>query len=200
MVQVLWEQVFSMFGLLESIVGDCDTRLHALQMRALCAGLQVRMKLSVAYHPQTDGATKVVLKAFINGLRSFVNHYHTNWVECIPAFRNAYHNTVHSSTGFMPHMLRMGWSPRDLRAPMATTTTSKDPSVDAWLERRSEEFQRPHVSLERARSAVIAAQKASARSHTYKPGDAVKISTRVLPVKAGSPQTPAPVDRPLLCH
>jgi hypothetical protein len=61
LIDLLWERVFSWVGLPMGIIGDRyrDTRLTADQMRALARALQVRLRLSVAYHPQTDGATEV---------------------------------------------------------------------------------------------------------------------------------------------
>jgi hypothetical protein len=56
LLDLLWEKLFCWIGLPLSITGDRDTRLTASQMRALTARLQVRMRVSVAYHPQTDGA------------------------------------------------------------------------------------------------------------------------------------------------
>lgn len=188
--EVLYEHVFSWAGLPESIVGDRDTRLRASELRALCTFLQVRLKLSVAYHPQTDGATEVFNKILLRALRSSVNVRHTDWVDILPALCYAYHNTVHTATGYTPHQLLMGWSPRDLRAPLASQASSEHPDVDAWLARRRDDFQCAHVSLERARSAMIAARNASAAAHVYRAGDLVKVSTRVLPVRCASTQLP----------
>ena len=186
--QTLYEHAFSWTGLPESIVGDRDSRLRAHEVRALCDFLQVRLKLSVAYHPQTDGATEVFNKTLLQLLKTQVNARHTDWVELLPALQYAYHNTVHMATGFTPHFLLMGWSPRDLRAPLSLQMSSQHGEIDQWLERRRKDFQRANVSLERARSAMISAQKASAKAHKYTPGALVKVSTRVLPLRPGSTQ------------
>ena len=180
---VLWERVFSWCGLPESIVGDRDTRLRAREFRALCSSLQVRMKLSVAYHPQTDGATEIFNKTFIRLLRSWVTAYGAAWTEGIPALRYAYHNTVHTATGYTPHFLLHGWAPRDVRAPLAHFEPSEHPAVDAWLAQRAKHFASATSRLERARTRMIAAQNASAESHKYCKGDLVKVSTRVLPLR-----------------
>jgi hypothetical protein len=51
--------VFCWVGLLERIVSDRDTRLTASAVRSLCALLQILLRLSVAYHPQSDGQSEV---------------------------------------------------------------------------------------------------------------------------------------------
>jgi hypothetical protein len=52
---LLYEDVFSWVGLPTVIIGDRDTRLTAENMRELVKILGIKLKLSVAYHPQTDG-------------------------------------------------------------------------------------------------------------------------------------------------
>ena len=149
---VLWERVFSWCGLPESIVGDRDTRLRAREFRALCSSLQVRMKLSVAYHPQTDGATEIFNKTFIRLLRSWVTAHGAAWTEGITALRYAYHNTVHTPTGYTLHFLLHGWAPRDVRAPLAHFEPSEHPAVDAWLAQRAKHFASATSRFERIRS------------------------------------------------
>jgi hypothetical protein len=130
-LDLLWEKVFCWIGLPLSIVGDRDTRLTASQMRALTARLQVHMRLSVAYHPQTDGATEKFHSTLLGRLRTTVNAYHSDWEEAIPAALYAYHNTVHTATGYTPHHLFLGWQPRDLRVPLTLLPASAYPDVDA---------------------------------------------------------------------
>jgi hypothetical protein len=186
--QVLWARVFCWIGLPSSIVGDRDARLTASQMRALCKSLEIQMKLSVAYHPQTDGQTEVFNRTLLALLRTAVNRYHSNWEDVIPACLYAYHNTIHSATGYTPHHLLFGWTPRDLRAPLALPASIDHSDIDKWLEDRSQQLQLAQLSMEHAREAMIAARKASARAHLYVSGDLVKVSTRVLPLRTSSTQ------------
>jgi hypothetical protein len=106
--QVLWKHVFSWIGLPSSILGDRDTRLTAKKMRALCQFLGTRLINSAAYHPQTDGQTENFNRILITALRYLVNRYHSDWEECLPSVLYAYHNSVHSYTGFTPHQLLFG--------------------------------------------------------------------------------------------
>jgi hypothetical protein len=50
--------------------------------------------------------------------RTTVNVHHSDWVQLLPALLYAYHNTVRSATGYTPHQLLFGWTPRDKRAPL----------------------------------------------------------------------------------
>jgi hypothetical protein len=146
LIDTLYKNVFSWIGLPNSIVGDRDSRLTASQMRSLCKGLTLKLKLSTAYHPQTDGQTEQFNHTLLQMLRCFVNKYHSDWALHIPALLYAYHNTVHSATGFTPHRLLFGWCPRDIRAPLLSPEASSgDPDIDKWLHDRRRDLQQAQV-------------------------------------------------------
>jgi transposase InsO family protein len=193
---ILWKEVFSWVGLPESITGDRDSRLTASQMRALCKFLGMKLKLSVAYHPQTDGTSERFHSTMLQMLRAFVSDNQRNWSEHIPALLYAYHNTIHTATGFTPHTILFGWNPRDIRAPLLSGVhddhdlNSGDSDIDAWLKSRAHALRKAQVSLEHAREAMIRAQKASDKPHVYKVGDLVKISTDALPLRIEASQKP----------
>jgi hypothetical protein len=171
-----------------SHIGDRDSRLTAGEMRALCRGLCLKLKLSCAYHPQTDGQTEQFNSTLLQMLRCFVGKYHTDWPQHIPALLYAYHNTVHSATGFTPHQLLFGWSPQDLRAPLSCpdAKTSGDRDIEQWLRDRKSELKKAQLSMEAARQAMIRARKAAPYPTVYKKGDKVKVSTSSLPVRCAS--------------
>jgi hypothetical protein len=91
----------------------------------------------------------------------------------------AYHNTVHTATGYTPHHLLIGWQPRDLRVSLTLLPASDYPDVDAWLEKRADQMRSAQLSLERMRQAMITARNSSTRAHLYQPDDLVKVSTHV---------------------
>jgi hypothetical protein len=188
LIDLLYKNVFSWVGLPNSIVGDRDTRLTAGEMRALCRGLCLKLKLSVAYHPQTDGQTEQFNSTLLQMLRCFVGKYHTDWPQHIPALLYAYHNTVHTATGYTPHKLLFGWSPRDLRAPLSCPDAKScgDRDIEQWLRDRKSELKQAQVSMEVARQAMIRARKAALYPTEYKVGDKVKVSTDALPVRCPS--------------
>ena len=145
-------------------------------MKALCRGLCIKLKLSVAYHPQTDGQTEQFNSTVLQMLRCFVNKYHTDWPLHIPALLYAYHHTVHTATGYTPHSLLFGWSPRDLRAPLhASAMSCDDHDIEQWLHERKSEFKQAQLSMEAARNAMIRAHKAAAIPTEYRVGDKVKV-------------------------
>ena len=138
LIDTLYKEVFSWVGLPASIVSDRDSKITASAMRKLTKHLQVKLQLSTAYHPQTDGQSERFHSTMLTTLRAFVNHHHSDWSEHIPAMLYAYHNTMHTATGYTPHMLLFGWSPRNLRAPVLSAAfaggmvSSGDKDIDVW--------------------------------------------------------------------
>jgi hypothetical protein len=185
--EALWKHVFSWVGLPAIITGDRDTRITASESRKLFRYIGVKLQLSVAYRPQTDGQTERFNRVFLEMLRGYVNQYHTDWPAHIPAVVYAYNNTVHSSTGYTPHRLLFGWCPRDIRAPLSCVR-SEYADVESILTRYKTDFAKAKVSLEQARQRMIKAAKASPNAFEYKVGDLVKISTRTLEPQAPDSQ------------
>jgi hypothetical protein len=87
-----------------------------------------------------------------------------------------------------------GWNPRDLRAPLLSGESvdpemdSGDLDIDTWLKTRVHVLRKAQVCIEAAEEAMIRAQKASEKPHTYCFGDLMKISTTALPLHLSSTQ------------
>jgi hypothetical protein len=177
--KLLYDNLFFWVGLPLKILGDRDNRLRASQMRALCKYVYVRLMMSTACHPQTCGQSDNFHKTFLSVLRCFVNKYHSDWEECIPSVLYAYHNIIHSATGFTPRQLLFGWTAQDLRVPFAAAEQNKSDisrNVEAWLELRREQHKRANINLEYARAAMIAARKSAAKKPAFAVGDMATVS------------------------
>jgi hypothetical protein len=71
----------------------------------------VKIKMSMAWHPETDGASQRTNKMVNQALRFHVARNQTGWVRALPRVRFDMMNTVNASTGFSGFQLRMGRSP-----------------------------------------------------------------------------------------
>ena len=58
----------------------------------------ISFNFNSAYHPQTDGQTKVVNKVIQMYLKCFTNHRPKEWVKWIPWAEFYYNTNIHSST------------------------------------------------------------------------------------------------------
>nr|GEX23665.1 reverse transcriptase [Tanacetum cinerariifolium] len=82
--QVFLDQVYKLHGLPESIVSDRDKVFLRNFWKALFAELKVKLKLSTAYHPQTDGQTEVVNRSLGCYLRCMCGEKPKEWVKWLP--------------------------------------------------------------------------------------------------------------------
>jgi hypothetical protein len=73
---------------------------------------QVKLGMSSAYHPQTDGQTEKVNHVISTYLRAFARHNQDSWHKLLPMGEFAYNSSVHASTGKTPFELDLGYIPR----------------------------------------------------------------------------------------
>jgi hypothetical protein len=71
----------------------------------------VHLKMSTAYHPQTDGASEQTKKTLNQCLRFHVEQNQKGWVCALPIIRFNIMNSINASTGFSGFQLRMGCTP-----------------------------------------------------------------------------------------
>jgi hypothetical protein len=99
-------------GLLLEIVSDRDKLFVSHFWRGLHKLTGVKLKMSSAYHLETDGSSERSNKTIVQALRYHVERNQKGWARALPAIRFHIMNTVNSSTGYTPFHLRMGRSPR----------------------------------------------------------------------------------------
>ncbi|PIL33967.1 hypothetical protein GSI_03675 [Ganoderma sinense ZZ0214-1] len=99
-------------GLPMEIVLDRDKLFTSRLWDALHKLTGIKLKLSTAFHPQTDGASERTNKTVTQALRYHVSRSQRGWVRALPRVRFAIMNTVNASTGFSPFQLHLGRSPR----------------------------------------------------------------------------------------
>nr|GEY87460.1 hypothetical protein [Tanacetum cinerariifolium] len=96
--QIFLDQVYKLHGLPESTVSDRDKVFLSNFWKALFAELKVKLKLSTAYHPQTDGQTEVVNKSLGCYLRCMCGEKPNEWVKWLFLAEFWYNINYHTST------------------------------------------------------------------------------------------------------
>jgi len=67
-------------------------------MRELNTMLEIKTKLSMAFHPQTDGQTERMNQELEQYLHLFIDHCQEQWPEWLGTAEFAYNNKMHSGT------------------------------------------------------------------------------------------------------
>ena len=74
LVRLFRDNVWKLYGLPESIILDRGPQFAAGLMRELNGMLGIKSKLSMVFHPQTDGQTERVNQELEQYLRIFIDH------------------------------------------------------------------------------------------------------------------------------
>jgi hypothetical protein len=109
---VFFEEWYCENGLPLEIVSDCDKLFISKFWQSLHKLTRVKLKMSMAYHPESDGASERSNKTINQCLRYHVERNQKGWRRALPRVRFDIMNTINASTGFSPFQLRMGRLPR----------------------------------------------------------------------------------------
>ena len=186
MAELYYTHVYRYYHLPDSIVSDRGPQFVSDFWSTLCSILGIKIKLSMANSPQTDGQTENLNQYIDQRLRPFVNFYQTNWSSMLPALDNAQLTLPHGSIGMSPFELTRGYAPRrsfDWKAPMPPTSAREELS----RQEATEFAAKLENGWAKAREIIKAAQATKARSANrarrepdFDVGDQVWLSTKNL--------------------
>ena len=118
--------VFSKHGIPADIISDRGSEFVSEFWTGLGALLNIDLKPSTAYHPQTDGQTERTNQTLETYLRTYINYQQNDWVDLLPIAEFAYNNSVHSGTTVSPFFANYGHHPR-----ISMTIDREVPSAEA---------------------------------------------------------------------
>ena len=95
---LFYNEIVRLHGLPRSMVSDRDVRFTSYFWKTLWRLMGTQLQLSSAYHPQTDGQTKVVNWSLGNLLRSIVGEHITSWDRVLPRAEFAFNSLVNRTT------------------------------------------------------------------------------------------------------
>ena len=114
LARIFLDNIIKLHGLPSVIISDRGPQFVAKFWRKLCESLDIEVRLSTAYHPQTDGQTERLNQTLEQFLRCLLSTVNSDWVSCLSIAEFAYNNHNHSSTGFSPFFCLTGSNPRSL--------------------------------------------------------------------------------------
>ena len=104
LARLFQDNVWKLHGLPESVVSDRGPQFVAELTRELNRMLGIKTKLSMAFHPQTDGQTERMNQELEQYLRFFIEHRQKDWPEWLATAEFAINNKVHMVTKVSPFM------------------------------------------------------------------------------------------------
>ncbi|QRW03556.1 Ty3/Gypsy polyprotein/retrotransposon [Ceratobasidium sp. AG-Ba] len=115
--------IWTKYGLPRQVITDRDARWTGAFWEHLTSLVGVQRSLTTAYHPQADGQSEIMNQTLEIALTVFVFPSMDNWSDLLNDFSFAYNTMEHTSTGFTPSYLLLGFEP--LRPSDLLASTSK---------------------------------------------------------------------------
>ena len=126
------QQVYRLHGVPLSIISDRDRIFTSQLWQELFKLANVQLRMSSAYHPQSDGQTERVNQCVEQFLRCFVHACPSKWVDWIYLAGFWYNVSWHSALKMSPFEALYGQKPCHLGIIAAVSCNVAD--LDAWLQ------------------------------------------------------------------
>ncbi|GJW42419.1 retrotransposable element Tf2 [Tanacetum coccineum] len=144
--------LLALHGLPKTIVSDRDKVFMSLFWQSIFKKMQFKLKMSTAYHPQTDRQTEIVNKCLDTYLRCMTGETPKDWVKWVPLAEYWYNTNYHSVLDTTPYEVVYGQTP-----PMHIYYMAKDSPVEAVdrnLQAREQVFQFLKFNLKKAQDRI----------------------------------------------
>jgi hypothetical protein len=170
------KMICKLHGMPRSMVSDRDPIFlsHFWQELFRLSGTKLRM--STAYHPQSDGQTKIVNMVLQQYLRCFVHDKPKTWGNFLHWAEWHYNTAIHTSTGISPFEVVYGRTPPVLADYIPGTTTLQ--AVEANELDRTEVLQLLKKKLLKAQTTMKELADQKRIPHKFKVGDKVFVKLR----------------------
>ena len=104
--------VWKLHGLRSDIVSDQDPVFTSTFWAELMKKIDVRLRKSTAFRPQTDGQTEHINQTLEHYLRQYCNYEQNDWYEMLPRAESSYNNSVTTATQMSPFYANYRFHPR----------------------------------------------------------------------------------------
>ena len=183
--RLYWDKVGKLHGIPRSIVSDRDPRFTSKFWQEFWKILGSKLRMSSAYHPQTDGQSEamnrvveMILRCTLTTLRK-----QDKWEKVLPTVEFVINNSPAQSTGYTPFYLNYGYhpcTPVDLIRDYDSTLIE---GVNVFVERMKENFSKAVTFLHRAQERMKVQSDKRRRELRFSEGEQVLLSTENLQLK-----------------
>ena len=151
------QQMLPHFGMMRTLVSDRDPRFTSLFWTELARVLQIKLKLSTPYHPQTDGQSEETIRWMKEMIRAFCTETQSEWASLLPQLESCVNATCTDSRAHSsPMQIWQGFNPASFNDYVSTTAMQ---SASTAAADRVATQQRALIA---ARAAMVVAQDVSA--------------------------------------
>ena len=175
--RLFFREVFKCFGLPKVIISDRDPKFTGNFWKELHRLLRIKLAMSSAFHPQSDGQTERTNRTLEEMLRSYVLYAQDNWDQILPFVEFAYNNSINDTTTHSPFFLNYGKHPRTPMSLLAEDNSSPMEEVEKFLRRMHDSKAAAQQAIAKAKANQKKYADKKRRELTFRVGDMVLLST-----------------------
>ncbi|GKB49952.1 putative reverse transcriptase domain-containing protein [Tanacetum coccineum] len=114
LARIYINEIVARHGIPVSIISDRDGRFASHLWQALQKALGIKLHMSTAYHPETDGQSERTIQTLEDMLRACVTDFGGSWDTYLPLVEFSYNNNYHTSIKCAPFEALYGRKCRSL--------------------------------------------------------------------------------------
>jgi len=170
------DNVGKLHELPDSVISDRGLQFAAGLTKELNKMLGIETKLSMAYHPQTDGQTERTNQELEQYLRMYINHRQNNWSEWLATAEFTFNNKVYTATKMSLFQVNYG---RELRMGFDIRKKGKNEKAKEFAKEMKERHEETRAALVKSQEEMKRqADKSRKEAEEYKIGDKILISIK----------------------
>lgn len=134
--ELFMREIFKHHGIPREIISDRDRKFVSEFWTTLFKLCGTKIKLSTAYHPESDGQTERTNRTLEDMLRMYVGKKQHSWDKWLHLIEFAYNDHIHSSIGVSPFYVLYG---QECRTPITLSTpTTRFESINEMIKEMNE--------------------------------------------------------------
>ena len=164
----------------EVIISDRDPRFMSRFWTEFFQILGTDLRLSTAFHPQTDRQSEVTIRVLENFLRPYVELHPHTWSKRHSVAEFAANNAINVSTGYTPFYLNAGEDPGLPENLLVSLGSTSNQAMQQTIGRMKKALDDAKLNLVKAQERTKTQVDKTRREEEWKVGDRVFFSTRHL--------------------
>lgn len=182
--ELVFSEVYKLHGMPRAIVSDRDSKFTSQFWKHLNHLVGTKLKMSSAYHPQSDGLTERANRTIEQMLRQCIAPNQKDWVAKLPAIEFAINLARSETTGYSPFFLNSGRIPRSMIWDTASKT--EFPGVRVFAQRLKNAILEAHDNILDTRIKQTRDANRRRRQVPFKLDDLVYVSTKNITLPKGT--------------
>ena len=175
--RLFFDNVVRLHGVPKNVISDRGPQFASKFWGALGNMVGMRVNLSTAYHPQTDGQTERTNRTLGDMLRNYAGRTPTVWDKYLSAAEFAMNNAVNRATGQSPFYLNYGYNPT---LPVWRELDVNVPAAKVFAKSFVSRLTDAQACLEAAQQRTADYFNKSRQDVTFRAGQLVMLSTKNL--------------------